>query len=258
MFGPLPFGMGGTSGAGVAFNLLDAVVVATNCLRVTASVKFLQQFPTGVHDSLNTSNWNIQRTAGAFAYQILTVVPYDEYSVDIFIIGYLSNQVTSYSVSAANVHSKTGQSLATTTTLPFVGVYVAGDLTVDRSTAVDLRNFATPRNPVGGTLIIGTDGDYAEMSGDEFLIKMITRRLTTKRGEFFHAPDYGLGIPAKSILTGDALLNLRVSIERDVAKEPEVAAVKAAVSLQNGVVSVQVTATTKTSGSTVTTPVMQF
>jgi len=257
-WGIAPWGGALSAAPIVPFNLSNVVVVATNCIRVFTSVEMLQQFSTGTHDALNVNNWSVVRSSDGFKYQILLVKAVDITSVDIYVLGSLSNFVTEYTVTAQNVRSVAGQLLSAPTFFAFNGVYVASDLTVSRAAAVDLRNFATPRNPIGGTLIIGTNGDYAEMSGDDFLIKMITRRLTTKTGEFFHAPTYGLGIAIKSIMTPAALLNLRIAIERDVIKEPEVQSAKVGVALQAGVLSVQVIVVSKSTGATLTIPTMQF
>ena len=256
LFRPFPFAQ--RVPAPVAgFSLSTVAVVATNCIRVTATADMLQQYATGTFDALNVGNWTIVRDDG-YVFTILSVVAAATDAVDIYVLGSLSNYVTTYTVTAHNVRGAAEQSMVAPLSRVFKGVYTQADLTTTRAAAVDLRNFATPRNPIGGTLIIGTNGDYAEMSGDDFLIKMITRRLSTKQGEFFHAPNYGLGISPKSTITPAALLNLRIAIERDVIKEPEVSSARVAVSLQSGILSVQISVVSKTTGSTLTTPVMQF
>lgn len=80
---------------------------------------------------------------------------------------------------------------------------------------------------VSGTLTIDSGGDYASESGPAFVRKLILRRLTTKPGEFFHLPNYGLGLREKEPLPVNNLRALAKAIEQQVALEPEVSAVKA-------------------------------
>ncbi len=83
---------------------------------------------------------------------------------------------------------------------------------------------------LGSTLVIDSGGDYTSMSGPEFIKKLILRRLTTKPGEFFHLPNYGLGLKEKEPLPVNNLRALAKAIEQQVAQEPEVGAVKATLS----------------------------
>lgn len=104
-----------------------------------------------------------------------------------------------------------------------------------------------------GTLEIESDGDYASMTGAELIKKLILRRLTTKPGDFFHLPNYGIGLREKEPLPVADLRKLAKAIELQVAQEPEVAAVKAtlAYSASAAVLNVRVQAQLKTSGQQV-------
>lgn len=104
-----------------------------------------------------------------------------------------------------------------------------------------------------GTLVIESGGDYASMTGAELIKKLILRRLTTKPGDFFHLPNYGIGLREKEPLPVADLRKLAKAIELQVAQEPEVAAVKAtlAYSASAAVLNVRVQAQLKTSGQQV-------
>lgn len=78
-----------------------------------------------------------------------------------------------------------------------------------------------------GMLEIESGGDYASMTGAELIKKLILRRLTTKPGDFFHLPNYGIGLREKEPLPVSDLRKLAKAIEVQVAQEPEVGAVKA-------------------------------
>lgn len=104
-----------------------------------------------------------------------------------------------------------------------------------------------------GTLVIEPGGDYASMTGAELIKKLILRRLTTKPGDFFHLPNYGIGLREKEPLPVADLRKLAKAIELQVAQEPEVAAVKATLtySASAAVLNVRVQVQLKPSGQQV-------
>ena len=81
-----------------------------------------------------------------------------------------------------------------------------------------------------GTLQIEPGGDYASETGVPFLKKLILRRLVSKPGDFFHLPNYGVGLREKEPLPTNDLRKLAKQIEMQVLMEPEVATVKATLS----------------------------
>lgn len=83
---------------------------------------------------------------------------------------------------------------------------------------------------LAGTLVTTAGGDYQTESGDALLRKMVLRRLTTSRGAFKHLPNFGLGLRAKQALRGGGINDLRVAIEEEVRREPDVASVSALLS----------------------------
>lgn len=80
------------------------------------------------------------------------------------------------------------------------------------------------------TLTTTSGGDYASMTGEPFVKKLILRRLISKPGDFFHLPNYGIGLRVKEPLPNTDLRKLAKAIEMQVAMEPEVLAVKASLS----------------------------
>lgn len=121
---------------------------------------------------------------------------------------------------------------------------------------VDLANspFGTEAY-TAGTINVGTGNDYVEDSGSEFLRKLIMRRLMTSRGEFFHLPNYGIGLTVKEPLGTTDLVKLKKEIETQVLCEPEFDTAVASISLAtNGVLTVAVRAIlTKTQQPVTTT-----
>jgi len=78
------------------------------------------------------------------------------------------------------------------------------------------------QNQVGGTLQI-QGGDYALTDGPDLVKKLIIRRLTTTPGDFFHIPNYGVGLRVKEPIPGGDLVKLKASITLQLLREPDVA-----------------------------------
>jgi hypothetical protein len=99
-------------------------------------------------------------------------------------------------------------------------------------------------------------GDYKSVSGSELIRQLISRRLSTLRGEFFHLPDYGVGLRVKEPIPTSDQRKLKAEIERQVALEPEVSAVLATVQFQTAlnILSVNVKATLRSTGDRIDIP----
>lgn len=87
---------------------------------------------------------------------------------------------------------------------------------------------------VGGTLKITSGGDYASMSGAELVKKLVLRRLMSKPGDFFHLPNYGIGLREKEPTPNVDLKKLAKQIEEQVNLEPEVASSRASLAYSAG------------------------
>lgn len=95
--------------------------------------------------------------------------------------------------------------------------------------------------------VVGGDYDFDE--GTTLLKKLIIRRLTTSPGEFFHLPAYGLGFRVKRPVSPNDLPALQKKIEEQVLHEPDVASVKATLTMgANGILNIQVKVVTKPEG----------
>lgn len=112
----------------------------------------------------------------------------------------------------------------------------------------DLANRPTPTisdTNVSGTLVI-QGGDYALVEGTELVRKLIVRRMTTTPGEFFHIPEYGVGLKVKQALPGGGLVNLKARIERQLLLEPDIASVAVSLTQNQNTLTCEVRAITKT------------
>lgn len=103
---------------------------------------------------------------------------------------------------------------------------------------------------IGGTLVPNSSGDYAGMSGEALLRKLIVRRLISSNGDFFHLPGYGAGISIKGVFSTANLPILAKDIERQVLLEPDVERAKVTLTYQaaNSILIVQVQARMRSTG----------
>lgn len=120
----------------------------------------------------------------------------------------------------------------------------------------DIANVPPPNGQAtlgSGTLSISSGGDYVADEGTVLLKKLITRRLVTRRGEFFHLPSYGAGIALKEPIPGGGVVALKATIEQQVRLEPDVQDVQATVSFQpsTGLLSISLAVLQRSTGQTV-------
>lgn len=93
---------------------------------------------------------------------------------------------------------------------------------------------AQTETSAGSTLFITSGGDYASQSGNDLVMKLVKRRLISNTGDFFHLPNYGLGLRIKEPIPNVDLRKLAVQIEEQVNLEPEVAESRASLSYAAG------------------------
>lgn len=86
---------------------------------------------------------------------------------------------------------------------------------------------------LSGSLVVGSQGDYLNQTGEQLIKKLIYRRLTTPLGAFRHLPDYGVGLFEKMPYSPADLSQLKLKIEAQVAQEREISAVSASISLSD-------------------------
>jgi hypothetical protein len=122
----------------------------------------------------------------------------------------------------------------------------------DTGTIEDFKNPQLSRDklPLGqlGSYNITDDGDLGIDDGLASLRKRILRRITTAVSGFYHLPNYGTDLETKANLTPDLARRIRERVTSGVNKEPDVLTSTTrvyAVTGEDGMVVVQVTATTK-------------
>jgi hypothetical protein len=216
------------------------------------------QFPTIDGDALNPSSWVVQVKDTAVSLTPVVVTKVDATTFDISTVERLPSHVNTIT---AGFYGAIFSGVPQMFTLDVQGITWREYFTPAREEAqrrrvtTDLANAPTNipgSSNVGGTLTL-QGGDYINATGAELVRKLIYRRLSTPKGAFTHLPNYGLGLlTAKSLFQPNDLIKLRAEIERQVKMEPEVATVRARISLStSGTLYISVTAVLVAGGPTV-------
>lgn len=243
-YGTGTYGTGSWGGLPLELELsLMAYAVGDRILRVEMSVEPRHVSTTGPGDALNPRMWRIYNPATAKGWTILTVKQISETVYELLTLESFPKHQQTLRVQVTTLISYLGSPLPTAYA-DFNGCYLNAANTQDAKTAAygfyiqDLTNVPVPPlaieiggelagNIVGGTLQIDSGGDYTTQYGTSLLKKLILRRLIAKPGDFFHIPNYGLGLREKETLPQVELKKLAKAIEDAVRLEPEVADVKA-------------------------------
>lgn len=209
-----------------------AFALAVNKVRVTFSTAPLASARTVPGSALNPASWGagVQRLDTGAYLPIAEIVAVDALTFDLTLGANLGAANVQHRVTATSVVNADGTPVSPDSA-DFAGLFATAGATSDPPPS-DFRNWSAPRNPAGGTLQIGTDGDYRMEGGVEYERKMIIRRLTTDPGGFFYLPDYGAGIAAKRNYSTASLPRLQRELQRQVMLEPTVASAQVTVTLQ--------------------------
>lgn len=256
-FGDSPFGTGffGSSGT---IAIAAAWALNTHGVRVVLSDEPLQTSSFIPGDALNPLTWSVVNlTTGATLTVAATSMAATD-TVDVAVLEALGDDLETLQVTATGLLDVNGKALSTPVSATFLGLVE----TVDPVDAVRVdfrdRDFSNPIAQsarglgIGGTLVIGDDGDFETESGGRLLKKLVLRRMNTRRGAFRHLPDYGCATPEKEpIATGGDLVTYLREVERQARQEPDALDASARGSIdRNGVLIVHL-AVTMAGGATV-------
>lgn len=237
---------------GVGTSIVAARALATHEVAVTLSAEPMHSSNLVPGDALNPATWTVQRLDTAEFLHVVNAVPISpvEYGV-ITLEGFAGVDVL-HTVSSATLLDPIGELLHTPKSADFYGVLDENEVTSaarlarGRVTSRDVSNYHTPtpaNSLFGGTLAINAAGDYESMSGAPLVKKLLIRRLISKPRDFFHLPDYGVGLRDKEPIPAGNLGKLRAEIDRQARLEPEVSDVAVGLTLSNqGVLTVQLRA----------------
>lgn len=258
--GVLPYG---DSAGSIGASIRAAHALSTREVTVEVSNLVQDNSPYLAGDALNPNTWTLQRLDNAAFLHVVSVTQVGTYQYTLLCLEEFGPVTVTHRVSSSTLVDLSGNVIGAPRSADFLGITDEVKNTLDdRLTAakVKTRDIANPQLPQGqggqfyaGTLQLGTDGDYRAETGTQLLKKLILRRLMTTPGDFFHLPNYGIGLRLKAPPPPGDLGRLKVNIEQQILREPELANVVATVTLDNatGVLTVRVRATEKATGAPV-------
>jgi hypothetical protein len=227
LMGDTPYG-GPTFATALAIQ--STLALSTRSVRVTLTDEPLHMSSVGVGDALNPSTWTIRRLDTGAYFDIMDVSEYTSTVFNLTVAQPFGSAFVNHEVTTSTLVDVSGTAMLQPTSAQFVGVIdVALSTPSERlaTAGASVRDFANPQTRrvspdlVGGTLVVNSAGDYESVTGVELFKKLVIRRLTTKKREFFHLPDYGLDLKSKDLVRAGDLAPLKTEIERQVGREPE-------------------------------------
>jgi hypothetical protein len=260
----MPWGTGkwGTSSWGSAatgISISNAFASSTHTVRVKLSSEPKHSDPLAAGDALNPQTWLVQRLDTGIFFTVLAAREFDPpFLYELLLLEAMADHLITHRVKSTTLVAANGIPIAAPSFFDFAGVLdedLAEPVAATSARRFSSRDLANPPFPaggttVGGTLVIGAAGDYESEEGTVLLKKLVIRRLTTRPGEFFHLPGYGVGLTVKEPIPAHDLPGLKKQIERQIGQEPDVEAVQANLSLTaNGVLTLQLRVRQKATGA---------
>jgi len=249
-FGTIPFGIG-AFGASFTFSIAAAYAINTHGIRVQFSDEPAHADAFAVGDATNPLTWAVSNLTTGSPMTIAVVAVVDETTFDLTLLETLGDDLETFQVVATGLVDVIGSQLPTPLQATLSGLTDTVDpVDVARVDFRD-RDLANPIAQssrglgVGGTLVIGDDGDFEVESGGRLLKKLVLRRLNTVKSSFRHLPGYGCATLEKEpIATGGDLVSYLADVERQAKQEPDALEARAQGSIdRNGILIVQLSVT---------------
>lgn len=221
-----------------AFGLVAITPLNSNTLRAFFSSEPRHVSPLGSTDVTNRLNWTLNRTAGLGGVPVLEGVE-NAIAQPSAIVGFPGMWSVDIRTNQPVLLAATYQAILSTAVVSATGVYAIA-APWDRASCpgiVSTRDRARlqPASTRGGldihydlfrgTFQLDPRRDIGLHGGTGYVKKRIIRRLITRKGGFFHLPDYGADLRVKELLRTTDLALIRDEVERQVRREEEVEAV---------------------------------
>ncbi len=243
-----------------AISITAALAVATNTVRVTLSSEPQHQDSSADGDALNPATWVVKRLDSNTEFNVLGVAEFDATHFDLLTYEPFGPFLVTHQVSSANLLALDGVTVISSPTFAqYPGVVDRAVATPEAQAAtrrLGVRDLSNPPAPGGleslaGTLVIGPTGDFVNEEGASLIRKLAIRRLVFKKGDLFWAPGYGAGLSEKEPVPSN-LVTYASEIERQIAQEPEVDAVRARLAIDaQGIFQVALRISLKSTGQQV-------
>ena len=240
-YGLAAWGIARYGSAAVGLAIDYAWASSTNSVIVVLKAEPMHADPFAAGDAMNPGTWSLQNLSTLEFFTILAVREDDPpLRYELSLLEPLGSHVVQHRLTSTTLLSAFGELIGTPNYFDLAGVVV--DLMPTAQTPLTYYQSRDLRNPPiltkstgeiagGGTLVIGSNGDYESEEGEALVRKLVLRRLMTPRGGFFHLPDYGLGLAVKEPIPGGDLMRLKAEIERQCMLEPDVDSALAALTM---------------------------
>jgi hypothetical protein len=256
-WGSGPWGSSGWGGFGVStssvgtMSLVSADAISERQVQVLLSAPPLSNSTIAVGDALNPKTWSVKRLDSGAELVVLATRMIGVQTVELYTLTKFAASLIQHRVDASNLLDASGAPIGLPDTVDFPGCKLQ-PLTAIPQSLSDFANTPISDTGFGGTLTVGSSGDYLHDSGQLFLRKLVIRRLTTTPNEFFYLTGYGLGIRVKEPLREADVPKLQAAAQLQLMQEPEFSSVRVSVSLTaNGTMFLGVAATMRLDNSQV-------
>lgn len=256
-FGLDAWGLGLFGGSGATpMALQSAVATGDRTVLVGFTVAPLQNSSIGLGDALNPASWVLLRMDTLVSFSVMSVRKVSDVLFELMTLEKFGDALITHRIDASAITDPSGVPIANPKTEDWPGC-TAFKAALVPTGDVDIASIQLSDTALAGVLRVSpSSGDYETESGVKLLQKLIIRRLTTSPGSFYHLPGYGLGIQTKEPLLTSDLVSLKGEIERQVAREPEFAAVQAILTFKdNGELSLNIKAKLLKNNQQVTVPI---
>mgnify|MGYP000131302646 CR=1 FL=1 len=251
-YGDAASGIGSSLAYARAFSTREVDITVTNFVQDNSS------FLAG--DALNPSTWSVQRLDTTVFLTVVQVTQQTPFTYRLLTLEEFGPTSVTHRINTSTLKDVVGNLLNTPRNADFRGVTDASKssntakLAQRKVASRDLANNQLPTSDsFAGTLTLTGGGDYQLVSGVDLVKKLIIRRLITRPGDFFHLPDYGVGLRMKEPVPASDLPKLKKAIETQVLREPEVDSCTVGLTqdLSNNVLRVRVAAVLKKTGESI-------
>jgi hypothetical protein len=224
-FGLSPYGSGAVGAiSATGFYIENAVLLSSHELLVTFSMPFNYEM------AVDPNSWDIRDDTSVIQIGVYGVQPLNLTQAIVCLQSAAAPFAHEFSVGGA-ILSSMGDVLDPPRA-SFFGVNLPDDAVRTQRKDYDFANpFLTPDGK-GGTLSIGSGGDYNVESGRDLILKLVIRRLVATPRDFIFYPDaYGVGLKINVPLYLTDLARLRVQVQQSLEQEPELEAIQVSVTL---------------------------
>lgn len=249
----------GGGGLGDPLTVVQAQATSTRTVSVLVSRAAVHVSALTPGDALNAATWTLTRLDTGQVFTIIGVRHIvDDAIFELATLEDLGPYEVEHRVLTTTLRAANGDTIGDPNYADFRGMGATERLdqsALIRKADVDLLNPFASDAQLQSTIQQEASGDYAVHGGTDLLKKLVLRRLLTVPGTFVHLPEYGIGLQPKEPLNSGDLSTLKVGIEAQLRREPELVEVAVRLSLNSNILTVRVQGKTRSGPVSVDIPI---